>query len=118
MRGARIRVSDKSKRTMDGIIFASMAEMNRYAELLILVMKGMISDLALQPTFALQDKFTHPVYGVQRPIIYRADFSYKEKGNRKRVIEDVKGHSTEVYKLKKKMFLRLFPEYDFREVKA
>jgi hypothetical protein len=118
MRGARIKVSEKARRTMDGITFASMAEMNRYAELVMLEKAGIISDLGLQPTFALQDQYSHPVHGLQRPIIYKADFGYREKGNHKRVIEDVKGHSTEIYKLKKKLFLRLFPEYDFREVKA
>lgn len=116
--GSRIRVAAKSRRTMDGITFASMAEMNRYAELAMLEKAGKITELGLQPTFALQDQYTHPVYGLQRPILYRADFGYDEPGNPKHVIEDVKGHYTEIYKLKKKLFLYLFPDIDFREIKA
>ena len=31
-------------------------------------------------------------------------------------MEDVKGFKTDVYKLKKKMFLFKYPELDFREI--
>jgi hypothetical protein len=103
---------------MDGITFASMAEMNRYAELRMLEKAGLISDLELQPSFILQPKFVHSFYGLQRAIIYKADFGYKEKGNRRRVVEDVKGFMMKDYIIKKKILLYTRPDIDFREVKA
>jgi hypothetical protein len=39
----------------------------------------------------------------EREVCYIADFVYQEDG--KLVVEDVKGHRTEVYKLKKKLML-------------
>jgi hypothetical protein len=42
---------------MDGIVFASKAEMRRYAELKMLERSGAITSLELQPRFILQDPF-------------------------------------------------------------
>ena len=113
MSGPRIRVAPKEARTLDGITFDSKAEMNRYAELKMLERAGVIEGLELQPKFILQDA----VDG-RRAITYFADFGYREKGKPRRVIEDVKGHKTEVYRLKKKLLLAKYPDIDFREIKA
>ena len=46
-----------------------------------------------------------------------ADFFYIDKEGRN-VVEDVKGVLTDVYKIKKKMFLKIYDEqYDFREIR-
>lgn len=98
---------------VDGIKFDSQREAYRYGELKLLQRAKVISDLELQPVYVLQEGFTHR--GVrQRPITYIADFRYKENG--KTVVEDAKGCKTEVYNIKKKLFLCRYQDMDFREV--
>lgn len=107
----RIQVAPKEERTLDGILFDSKAEMNRYAELKMLERAGIIKDLKLQPRFPLI-----PAHENERGLTYVADFAYEENGHR--IVEDVKGHKTDVYKLKRKLFRERYPELDFREIKA
>jgi hypothetical protein len=106
-----------AKRTeVDGIKFDSKAEAGRYVELKMLQKAGEISGLTLQPAFILQEPFKHPQHGSQRGIFYRADFKYVNKEGLE-VVEDVKGVLTDVYKIKKKLFLMQYPHYLFYEVK-
>jgi hypothetical protein len=114
----RIRVAPKEERTLDGITFASRAEMNRYAELSMLERAGLISELTRQPRFTLQEAYNLGYGERYRSLVYVADFSYHEKGNRRLVVEEVKGHITDVYALKKKLFRAKYPKIDFREVKV
>lgn len=107
----RIRVAPAAERTLDGILFDSKAEATRYAELKMLLKAGMIQKLELQPVFPLV-----PAQGKERGLSYVADFSYEESGHR--IVEDVKGMRTDVYKLKRKLFRAMYPEIDFREVEA
>jgi hypothetical protein len=106
-------VSDKENRIQDNITFSSKKEMVRYNELKQLLQLGQISDLILQPKFVLQDKFFDNTGKLHRAICYVADFQYKLKGLD--VVEDTKGFCTDVYKLKKKMFLYHYPQYTFIE---
>ncbi len=99
---------------LDGHKFPSQKEAGRYAELKLLLRAGEITDLELQPAFVLQER-TRVNRRWQRAIIYRADFRYKTRDG-KTVVEDVKGHKTKVYLLKKKLLLARYPEIDFREV--
>jgi hypothetical protein len=78
---------------VDGIVFASRKEAARYRELKALASAGKISRLELQPRWALHAE------GV-KICEYRADFSYWVGGER--IIEDVKGVRTAVYRIKKK----------------
>ena len=101
-----------AKVKIDGIKFDSKKEANRYLELKMLERAGVISNLILQPKFLLQESFkrngkTH------RAIFYVADFEYIKDG--KRIVEDVKGFKTDVYKLKKKLFLAKYPQVEFKE---
>lgn len=98
---------------IDGFKFDSKKEGNRYLELKLLLIAKKITDLYLQPSFILQDSFK--LNGVtHRKITYVADFKYIENG--KTIIEDSKGFATEVYKLKKKLFLFKYGnEVEFRE---
>lgn len=93
--------------TVDGISFASKKEANRYSELRILLDRGEIRQLEMQPRFACV------VNGV-KVCTYVADFCYLT--DRKRVIEDVKGVKTDVYSLKKKLVEALFPGVVITEV--
>lgn len=90
------------KTEIDGIIFDSKHEAERYAELKLLERGRVITDLTLQPRFELQEGYTSPSGKRVRPITYIADFMYTEDG--KTVVEDAKGMKTDVYRLKKKIF--------------
>lgn len=99
------------KAVVDGIVFDSRKEAKRYIELKKLEEMGSIRDLSLQVQFELVPSFEIIIDGKKRkrrPITYVADFVYY-KGNEK-VIEDVKGLRTPVYKIKKKLF-----EYRYHE---
>ena len=84
--------------TSDGIKHDSIKEANRWCELKLLERAGLIQDLQRQVKYELI-----PKQDGERPVYYIADFVYCENG--KKVVEDVKGCRTEVYKLKKKMML-------------
>jgi len=100
------------KITVDGIKFDSIREANRYIELKWLEKLDRISNLELQPEFILQEKYKFGGSTI-RAIKYRADFKYSKGGIE--IIEDVKGMKTDVYKIKKKLLLKRYPEINFRE---
>lgn len=105
------------KTVVDGIEFDSKREADRYCELKLLEKAKEIRDLELQPRFLLQDKFKDKQGNTHRKIEYVADFMYIDKCG-KTIVEDVKGVLTDVYKLKKKMFLKKYDnQYDFREIR-
>ena len=83
---------------------ASKKEANRCDELTLLERAGVIMALKQQEKFSLQKGFKYRGKTI-RPITYRADFSYWDKEKGYFVVEDVKGFKTQVYRLKKKMFL-------------
>ena len=93
--------------TVDGHKFPSKAEARRYGELKMLERADAIRNLELQPAFDLR------VEGM-KVCSYVADFAYFEQS--KRVIEDVKGVRTPVYRLKIKLLKALYPGIDHREV--
>lgn len=102
--GVRLDATGKAARTVDGILFDSLKEARRYSELRLLEKAGEIRDIELQPRFALLVGD-----GVKRPVevgAYIADFAYIEAGYRPfqdtRVVEDVKGFKTPLYRWKKK----------------
>lgn len=100
------------KVSVDGIIFDSKKEANRYKELKLLELTGKIKRLQRQVSFELIPAFS--LDGKRyRPLNYIADFVYEE-GN-KQVVEDVKGIRTDVYKLKKK-FMAYKYKIEIREV--
>lgn len=105
------------KTVVDGIKFDSKREAERYCELKLLEKAKEIRNLELQPRFLLQDKFKDRNGKTHRKIEYVADFMYIDKDGKK-IVEDVKGMMTDVYKLKKKLFLNLYDkEFDFREIR-
>lgn len=101
------------KTIIDGITFDSKKESERYLVLKDMLMHDEIEDLQLQPKFLLQDSFKYNGK-TEKKIYYIADFTYKREG--KLVVEDVKGKKTDVYKLKRKLFLYKYTDIDFREV--
>lgn len=102
--GKRSKYGNK-KVTVDGITFDSLKEANRWRELKLLVMGKAITNLRRQVKYQLVLSVRQNGKVVQRAINYYADFVYIDTRTGKEVVEDVKGHKTEVYKLKKKMML-------------
>jgi hypothetical protein len=98
--------------TVDGIVFHSKKEANRFCELKTLEKSGLIGNLTLQPrmTVNVNGKFI---------CAYIADFSYQEHfvGVSRKVIEDVKSPAskTPVYRLKKKLVEAIYG-IEIREV--
>lgn len=84
------------KEVIDGITFDSKKESKRYLELKAMEKVGTIQKLQLQVPFILIEKSK---YG--RAIKYVADFVYIKNGSK--IVEDVKGVKTPVYKLKKRL---------------
>ena len=102
---------------IDGMIFDSKKEANRYFELKILQKIGEIRDLQRQVNYLLipeqREQATKGPRGgirkgklIERPCYYVADFVYTDvKGNV--VVEDAKGMRTAEYKLKRKLMLHV-----------
>jgi hypothetical protein len=112
-----------AKRTeVDGIKFASKSESERYKVLRDAVGKT-ICELELQPRFVLQDKFRYRDENI-RAIEYVADFRYTVGLGRSgetcySVVEDVKGMILPEFKLKLKIWKKLYGHlYEFRIVKG
>lgn len=102
------------KVVVDGEEFDSIRESQRYKELKLLERAGTITDLELQPRFLLQDSFKKNGRTF-RKIEYIADFKYIENG--KTIVEDVKGMQTDVFKLKHKIFEKVYPDLELRIIK-
>jgi hypothetical protein len=107
----------RAKKTIvNGIMFDSKREADRYATLLLLEKSGRIKDLKLQPTYELIPRFIKNGK-TYRKTTYKADFEYFDTKLNKIVVEDVKGFKTDVYKLKKKMFEHKYEDLEIEEVK-
>lgn len=92
------------KTSIDGHTFDSKKEANYYSELKIREKAGEITNLKLQPRYLLQDGFAYNGKSY-RKIEYIADFEYFDISKNSIVVVDVKGYKTNVYQLKKKLFL-------------
>lgn len=101
----------------DGIKFDSIKEKNYYVALKMLEKAGIITELELQKKFELQPSFVDNNGKKQRAITYIADFFYYETVQKLYIAVDVKGYRTDVYKIKKKMFMYQYPNIVFKEIK-
>lgn len=90
------------KTTIDGLVFDSMRESQRWCELQILAAAGKIHSIQRQVPFVLHPAFVHDGKREQATR-YLADFTYYEGDTM--VIEDVKGVRTAVYRIKRKLLL-------------
>ena len=102
------------KTVVDNITFASKREAARYCELKVLERAGEIRDLRLQPSFEII-----PAVELdgkkQRATKYIADFCFLDADG-VMVYEDVKGHRTKEYILKRKLVKHVFG-VEIREVR-
>lgn len=88
------------KTEVDGYVFDSRAEARHYSELALLEKAGEIFDLECQPKFDITVNRKHICN-------YFADFQYVTSDGDK-IVEDVKGVRTGVYRLKKKLVEALY----------
>lgn len=89
--------------TVDGIWFPSIREARRYKELSLMEKAGKIRNLTLQEPFTLIPSQRMCGKVVERPVVYKADFTYYQDG--KYIVEDAKGYRTPEYKIKRKLML-------------
>lgn len=90
--------AEKSRRTVDGVVFDSKGESTRYTQLRMLERAGQIRDIELQPSWDV-------TINGQKLCSYSADFSYFDIARNRPVIEDVKSTGTAkdaAYKLRKR----------------
>lgn len=102
--------------TRHGFTFDSIKEADRYDELLLLEKAGEISHLERQGKLYLYSGSTPVTYDSGRKAFYKYDFAYFCSKREKRVIEDVKGVRTDVFKLKKAVLLACYPGIEIIEV--
>lgn len=88
---------NNQKTVVNGILFDSKREANRYCELMLLMRAGEITNLQRQVRYTLI-----PKQDGERACEYVADFVYTDKAGRT-IVEDVKGVRTDVYKIKRKL---------------
>lgn len=91
------------KTAVDGIVFDSIREANRWQELRLLERAGKISNLQRQVKFVLIPKQVRDKKVIERECAYIADFVYCENGET--VVEDTKGMRTRDYIIKRKLML-------------
>jgi len=91
---------------IDGHKFDSKLEAQYYAFLKHKKATGKIKDFSLQPRYTLQETFKRDGK-TYRSITYIADFEVLHNDGSTQVI-DVKGMMTDVFKIKAKMFTKLY----------
>lgn len=91
------------KTEVDGIVFDSKREAERYKDLKLMEQVGVISGLTRQQAFTLIPAQRIGGKVVERAVVYKADFSYYRDGEY--VVEDVKGVRTPAYTIKRKLML-------------
>ena len=93
-----------TKTVIDGITFDSKKEAKRYSELKLLEKAGLIGSLQLQIKYELVPSQKGGIK-TEQAINYVADFVYYDlsKYSAPMIIEDVKGKTTPVYIIKRKL---------------
>lgn len=110
-----------SKKTeVDGIVFDSKREAQRYQQLKLMEKAGVICDLKRQVKYELIPAQYVDGKCVERAVTYTSDFEYyilnplkhktimadpNAKTIGQHVVEDVKGMRTDTYKIKRKLML-------------
>ena len=93
------------KTEVDGRVFDSKGEAQRYCELRMMEKAGLIEDLRCQVEYRLD--IANPAAGDGKVAAYRADFVYRNTDTGDTVTEDWKGVRTDVYKMKRALMRAL-----------
>lgn len=89
------------KTEVEGIVFDSQREANRYKQLKLMQKAGLIGLLELQIPFELNSGGTHS-------LRYIADFVYVDSRTGEKTVEDCKGMKTAVYLKKKRLMWKVY----------
>ena len=103
------------KTEVDGILFDSKKEAERYKTLSALQEEEKISHLELQKKYIVLPSCKYEDMPSERAVTYKADFYYINNEGRE-VVEDVKGFKTKDYIIKRKLFKYRFPNILFKEI--
>lgn len=105
----------KTERFFNGktIVFDSIKEANYFDKLYLELKAGIIKNLEFQPKFDIIPTIVYE-NKTYKKILYIADFSFFR--NEVFYVVDVKGFRTDVYKIKKRLFLLQNPGVKFIEV--
>ncbi len=105
------------KPTFNGITFDSNAERDYYLYLMSLKQSGEIQDFTRQPNFLLQESFKKNEQTF-KSIHYKADFQVVHLDGHIEIVDvkPSKDFQTDVYKLKKKLFEKRYPDLTIHEV--
>ena len=98
-----------------GVVYDSKWEAQKAYELDMLQRAGKITDLQRQVPFVLQERYVNNEGDSIRPIFYVADFYYYDVKMKMWVVMDTKGYATDVYKIKRKIFMFKYPKIKFIE---
>ena len=104
--GRRTGKVNHERVTINGIVFDSIAEADRYRVLRVMEKNGRISDLKCHPRWEIIPAQKPEGHRGFLPAHYTADFSYVKDG--KLIVEDVKSEYTrqeEDYVLRRKLML-------------
>lgn len=98
------------KTVVDGIVFDSRKEAERYAELRLMEKAGVITNLRRQVRFELIPNQYMDGKLIERRVDYLADFVYRDAETDRTVVEDVKSPvtKTDKYIIKRKLLLKLY----------
>lgn len=99
--GARRNKYNARATVVDGIRFDSLAEARRYETLRLLERANEIRDLRVHTAWTLR-------IGERRICKYECDFEYWATKTGEHVVEDVKGHITREYRIKRELMLALY----------
>lgn len=116
---------NNKKTVIDGHEFDSLMEAARYRQLKLLLHSGDIRGLKLQPPFTIVQDYQRPGESTKSGLRkipkteFVADFRYIEAETGYEIIEDVKGHKTAEFNLKRKLFeiqyiVENYPHIQFR----
>lgn len=107
---------NNKKVEVDGIVFDSKREAERYQELSLLEKAGVIRDLQRQVKYILIPAQREPdIVGkrggikpgrvIEKECSYVADFVYFDNEKQENIVEDTKGFRTKDYTIKRKLML-------------
>lgn len=114
LKGNKTEKYHNEKVVIDGILFQSRKEANRYQDLKLEKRVGHVEKFELQPRFLLQEGFTDSSGKRIQPMYYVADFRVWYRDGRVVVI-DTKGFRNRVYTNKLKLFKKRYPDIEFIE---
>lgn len=103
---------NSKKVVIDNLTFDSKVESEYYKYLLEQQELGLVESFIVHPKYLLQDKFESSTERIQA-IYYISDFQVNYSDGHVEVI-DIKGLPTEGAKLKRKLFLKLYPDLNLK----